>query len=223
VQWRRTARGGLIGLATLYFVGALLWMPRIIGYGYLFGVWNGFAEEFVMVAAALLVLQTARVDHSSPSPSVRIARVLFGLCNVSFGIEHFTAIPQTASMVPSWLPFGGRFWAIATGVAMLLAGLSLISGILAQFAAWALTLLFATFEVAIWIPRVAGDPHHQIPWAGSAMNLAVAASACMVAEVLSRRAAERRAPDYHDSRFHLPPLEPDIAGRARTDTAHHGE
>lgn len=187
VQWRRTSRAGLASLATLYFVGALLWMPRVIGYPYLFGVWNGVAEELAMVAAVLVVLAAARVDASPWPTRLRGARALFGLCSVSFGIEHFTTIAQTASMVPPWLPFGQRFWAMATGAAMLAAGLSLIAGILAETAAGALTLLFITFEVLVWIPRVIADPHHQVPWAGSAMNLAVAASSCMVAEVLWRR------------------------------------
>ena len=194
VQWRRTTRVGLIALATLYCLGALLWMPRVIGFPQLFGTWNGFAEEFAMTAAVLVVFASERAN--SPIWAMPVARVLFGLCAASFGIEHFTAIPQTASMVPAWLPPSQRFWAIATGTAMLLAGLSLISGILADKAAWGLSLLMLTFEVVIWLPRVAANPGRQIPWAGNAITIAVAASAWMVAEVLSRRAAERPAPEH---------------------------
>ena len=186
VQWRRTTRAGLIALAVLYGLGALLWMPRVIGFPSLFGVWNGFAEEFAMVAAVLVAFAAARTDTAPWS--LPVARILFGLCSLSFGIEHFTAIPQTASMVPAWLPPGQRFWAVATGTAMVLAGLSLISGILAAWAAWGLTTLMLLFEVVVWIPRVAANPGRQIPWAGNAITIAVAASACMVAEVLSRRA-----------------------------------
>ena len=191
VQWRQTARPGLIELATLYFIGELLWVPRLIHYTRIVGVWNGFAEQFAMVAAVLLVFAADRANPGTPTVGMRIARGLFGLCSVSFGVTHFTAIPQTAAMVPVWLPPGQVFWAIVTGITMLLAGLSLISGIMATEAAWLLAFVLLSFELIVWIPRVFAQPQKQLSWGGNAITIGVAASAWMVAEALSRQSALR--------------------------------
>jgi uncharacterized membrane protein len=117
--------------------------------------------------------------------AILAGRVLFGLCMVAFGVVHFTAVPQTAAMVPAWLPFAPRFWALATGWAMLLAGLSLMSGILATLAAWLLTALLLSFGVFVWMPKILIARSQHIPWGGTGVTLACAGAARMVAEVLT--------------------------------------
>lgn len=192
VQWRRTERAGLIELATLYFIGALLWMPRMIGFPELFGVWSGFAEQFCIVAAVLLTLAAGNAGRGVSSAAMQRARFMFGLCVLVFGMAHFTALEETTRMVPAWLLPGQRFWAIATGGAMLLAGLSLMSGILAAQAAWSMTLLLMSFGLFIWVPRLFSAPHEHITWAGNVINLAIASGAWMVADVLTKTSAASR-------------------------------
>ena len=51
-QWRRTAPAGVLVLAVLYSIFALLWLPRVLGFPRMIGTWLGFAEEFALVAAA---------------------------------------------------------------------------------------------------------------------------------------------------------------------------
>lgn len=186
VQWRRTTPAGLVALAVLYLLGALLWMPRIIGYPHIFAVWSGFAQQFCLVAAALMACAALMPARSWTGRAALIGRILFGLCIVSFGIVHFTAVPQTAGMVPAWLPFAPRFWAIATGWAMLLAGLSLMSGIMATAAAWLLTALLMSFGVLVWMPRIFIAPNEHIPWGGTGVTLACAGAAWMVADILTK-------------------------------------
>jgi uncharacterized membrane protein YphA (DoxX/SURF4 family) len=192
VLWRRTAGVGLLVLAGVYLFGTMLWLPRVINYPQLFGVWSGSAEHFAPFVAALMAYAAA--GRRWPAPAMLAARVVFGLCIASFGIAHFTAVPQTAGMVPGWLPLGGRFWALATGWAMLLAGLALVSGILAPLAAWLLTALLMSFAVFVWLPRIFSAPNEHNPWAGTGITLAAAGAAWMVAEVLARRHVENRGP-----------------------------
>jgi hypothetical protein len=44
-------------------------------------------------------------------------------------------------MVPKWIPPGQHFWAVATGVAFLLASAAILSGVLAVLAARLLTVM----------------------------------------------------------------------------------
>lgn len=186
VQWRRTKGAGLIALGILYLLAALLWLPRMIGFPELFGVWSGFAQQFSMVVAVLLTLAAARARDGTASPTMNAARFVFGLCVLAFGIAHFTALEETARLVPAWAPFGQRFWAMATGLAMIIAGASMMAGILAAPAAWSFAALLASFEIFVWAPRLILAPHRHNTWAGNAINLAMMAGAWMVADVLSK-------------------------------------
>ncbi len=182
---RKTLRPALLLLAFLYFLAACLWIRRIIGYPQLVGTWSGFAEEFSLTVAALTTYAlSTRLDAQLARRLSHIGRILFGLCGVSFGLAHFFALPQTASMVPSWLPFGQTFWAITAGIALFLAGVSILTGIQALLAARLLTVLIALFGLLVWLPIVVGTPHEHISWAGNALNLAIMAAAWMMAAAL---------------------------------------
>lgn len=44
-------------------------------------------------------------------------------------------------MIPNWMPFGGAFWVVLTGVAFVLPGLAILSGILDVLAERLLALM----------------------------------------------------------------------------------
>ena len=180
--WRRTARAGLLALAALHFIAALGWIPRIIGLPGIYGVWNGFFELFSLVVAGVVAYACLAPQPSDWSTRiVRTGRVLFGICAISFAVGHFTAITETASMVPSWLPPGQRFWAWATGVFHLLAGLALVAGVKAALGARLLTAMMLGFGVLVWIPMLIAKPVH-FSWAGTAITLALASAAWLIAD-----------------------------------------
>ncbi|HWW74904.1 MAG TPA: hypothetical protein VNZ44_05865, partial [Pyrinomonadaceae bacterium] len=90
IQWRRSARAGLLVLALLYFIFALFWLPRVIGFPQLFGTWAGFLEEFALVAAAVVVYASVLPHDSARSVrTARFGRLAFGVCVISFGLSHF--------------------------------------------------------------------------------------------------------------------------------------
>ena len=113
---------------------------------------------------------------------IQIGRSLFGLCVVVFGLAHFLALRETAAMVPSWIPPGQHFWALATGVAHLLAGVAILTGILAGLASRLFTAMLLSFGVLVWIPSVFAHPDAHMMWAGNAINLALAGAAWVVAD-----------------------------------------
>ena len=120
--------------------------------------------------------------------TAQIGRFLFAICVVVFGLAHFFALSETTSMVPKWIPPGQRFWALATGVAHLLAGVAILTGILAVLASRLFTAMLITFGALVWAPSLFADPHAHFAWAGNAMNLALAGAAWVVADSIRESA-----------------------------------
>ena len=193
-QWRRTARPGVLVLSLLHLISSLFWLPRVIGFPRIFGTWLGFAEQFALVTAGVVAFASLAPRHTMwAMRTSQIGCFLFGICVVVFGLAHFFAIPQTASMVPNWLPPGQKFWAIATGVAFLLAASAMLSGIRAVLASRLLTAMLITFGALVWLPSLLAHPGVHIVWAGNAINLAAAGAAWVVADSISETATNEEA------------------------------
>ena len=52
--WRRTAAYGFLALASLHFISALGWIPRIAGHPDVYGTWNGVSEQLALVSAGVV-------------------------------------------------------------------------------------------------------------------------------------------------------------------------
>lgn len=193
MQIPRTLRGGAALLALTYAVFAALWLPRVIGFPGLFGTWAGMLQELSLaVAGAIAYAAGAPPDCRACAVTLRAARYAYGVCVVSFGIAHFTAISATAMMVPKWLPPSPEFWVILTGVAFVLAGIAILSGMLDLFAARLLAAMLGVFAVLVWLPALAAHPQAHLTWAGNAVNLASVGAAWIVAELLERQHSSRK-------------------------------
>lgn len=183
VQWRRPAKVGLPVLALVHLVFALRWLRRVIAFPLIIGTWLGSAEQLALVVAGVMAFAAlAREGTAWAAHVIRVCRALFGLCAVVFGLAHFLALKDTMDMVPAWIPPGQRFWAVTTGIAHLLAGLAIVSGLQARLAARLLTAMLITFGALVWAPMLAGSPGTHFMWAGNAINLAVAGAAWVVAD-----------------------------------------
>ncbi|HEY6805389.1 MAG TPA: DoxX family membrane protein [Pyrinomonadaceae bacterium] len=183
ILWRRTTRWGALAAAAIYLVFALFWLPRfitvprIIGFSLtlFFGLLAGMFTQLIVVAGGLLIY----------SPKVRpLARWIFGLGALLFGFAHLSGVQDVSRMMPAWTPLGGSFWVVLTGVAFLLAGLSILSGILDRIAAHLLALMLLLFEISL-ISLVIGSPHNHIPWGSNAYSLAAAGAVMIFAGLLS--------------------------------------
>jgi uncharacterized membrane protein YphA (DoxX/SURF4 family) len=182
-QWRPTAQFGVMLLTILYFMSALLWLPRVIGFPRMIGTWLGFAEQFALVAAgAVGYASLAAPGTPWKATMVRISRLLFGLCVVVFALAHFMALKETTGMVPKWIPPGQRFWAIATGLAHLLAGLAILTGILSGVASRLFTAMLLSFGILVWLPSLFGPADAHVMWGGNAINLALAGAAWIISD-----------------------------------------
>jgi uncharacterized membrane protein YphA (DoxX/SURF4 family) len=125
-------------------------------------LWNGIAEiGFITCGGVALYASTAPRGRDTMLKWSRLAAGAFALM---FGSVHIHYIDGTASFVPAWIPPNQHFWAWATGIGYIAAGLALLSGVQARLAASLTTFMMASFVVLLHIPRVIASPHLQVEW-----------------------------------------------------------
>jgi uncharacterized membrane protein len=142
----------------------------------------------VMLAATwvLYVWFAADWDHKylsfvGSNNGLRVARVLYGLCLIFFGVAHFIDAKDTVSLIPHWLP-GHLFWAYFTGCAFIAAGLATLFGFCSRLAVALSALQIGLFLFVVWIPIVATGSKDPFQWSETILNLALLAGAWVVAD-----------------------------------------
>jgi uncharacterized membrane protein len=207
ILWRRTARAGGAALAVIYFVFTVFWLPRLywaphilgVRFSVYAGVLAGVGSQLIVAAAGALVFSSASASsslrmHGSASlwpRTIVIARWIFGLCSIDFGLAHLTDIADNLIYVPKWMPLGAEFWVIVTGICFVLAGLAILSGVQDVLAAWLLGLMFLAFN-AVALPQfIFADPKNHAAWGGYAYNLAAVAACWIFADSIASYRAER--------------------------------
>ena len=187
--WRRAAPAAarlLLGYLVLWALAFRV--PVILRAPATFPPWDGCAETSVIVAAAwVLYARSAadwdrkRVGFATGEPGVRIARVLYGLAMIPFGLAHFIYAKETAAMVPVWLP-AHVAWAYATGGAFLAAGAAVLTGVQAGLAAALSAIQIGSFTLLVWVPILAVGSANAFQRTESILSTALTAGAWVVAE-----------------------------------------
>jgi uncharacterized membrane protein len=141
-------------LITLYL--ALFWvLPQIVKAGATpvsVGSVLGVFETLAAAAGAWILASGA-----SAAGGVRVARWLFGVSCIMFGVSHFAYADYTAGMIPAWLP-ARLGLAYATGAGHALAGLAMVLGLRARLAATLEALMMSSFVLLLHVPSVWAVP-----------------------------------------------------------------
>lgn len=86
-----------------------------------------------------------------------IARFVFAIPFLIFGLFHFMNTSEMAGMVPGWMP-GGAFWVIITGLALIAAAISMMIRVWDYWASILLALMLIIFVLVLHLPgATAGD------------------------------------------------------------------
>jgi uncharacterized membrane protein len=197
---RHTAAAGALGSAIIYLIFGLFWIPRfhvmahMFGFGIgvvIFGL-GGIAAQVLLAAPAPIVY--AAIAPPGPVWQERAAtagRWMLGVPPILLGLGHLINLHAYAGFVPHWVPFG-TFWVVFTGMAFLLAGIAIVSGIQDVLAARLLALMLLVFEAAVEVPPVFVRPHSQEAWGGAVYNLTAIGACWIFAEfVANRRQADQ--------------------------------
>jgi uncharacterized membrane protein YphA (DoxX/SURF4 family) len=189
VEWRRTVALGA-ALLTVYYriIVVILMNGRVVLAHYAeFGAYSGAAEQLAIAAAALIVYAaSAKIDAAVAVRLTRLGQLAFGVCALLFGGAHFFYMNLTVPLVPRWLPPTQEFWAYATGIGHIAAGVAILTGVQARLAAILLTVMFASFTPLVHVPMLLADPSSRTNWSENALNLALIGAAWVVADSLAR-------------------------------------
>lgn len=194
----RTALTSVLVIGAYLVVWALIGVPQIFSDPLGFGGWYETCEALSTLVGAWILYAMLRRRSDSPGMlvgrqgAVRPAQILFGLTCVFYGASHFAYAEYTASMVPTWLPMPLPT-AYLTGFFHIVAGIGLIVGLLPRLAATLEAIMMSLFGLLVWVPSFFAHPRPA--WATSpqsqcselAVNLALAASAWLVAASLRNR------------------------------------
>lgn len=186
--WRRTSAIA----ARVLFVYLVLWLlllrlpwlvlsPQV-------GTWWPASSTAVLAGTAWILyswiandLDNGRFGFVTGDKGLRIARALFGVGLIPFGLAHFLYLEATAPLVPSWLLWP-VFWSYFTGGAFIAAGLAMIFGVYARLAAALVTLQFGVLTVVVWAPRIVAGSLNAFQWNEFVVSILLTAAAWVMAD-----------------------------------------
>jgi uncharacterized membrane protein len=185
-------RASATAAARVLLAYLLLWLLLVKG-SYIIaspaveGSYQSAGETAVLAAGAwVLYAQLAAgwdlryLSFAVGTRGMRLARALYALALVAFGLSHFAYLGLTAPLVPAWLP-AHVFWAYFTGGAYLAAGAAMLAGVLAPLAAALSALQMGLFTLLVWAPLALAGRLAAGQWSELGVSWALTAAACVVA------------------------------------------
>jgi uncharacterized membrane protein len=147
------------------------------------------AAQTATVAAAAWVLYVGfaaewdrrRLAFATGASGLRIARVLYGLALIPFGVAHFVYLNETATLVPGWLPWHVG-WAYFTGGALIAAGIAILLGVYARLAAALSAVEMGALTLLVWVPIIAMGSRDAFQQSEAAISWALTVCAWVVAD-----------------------------------------
>jgi len=199
---RRWGRPAALGLGLLIFAWALLrHLPIVAADSLLGGSWTRAGKALTIfggsfaVAASLPPIPGSTTSGwrrfaNATGPFVLLGQIGLGSFLILAGMQHFLFTEFVASLIPSWIPGNGIWWAWFAGVALIAGGLGLLVPLTAPLAGLMSGLMVFSWFWIVHLPRALRSVTDGIAVFEA---LAVSGIALVVAGALAARRAEGRS------------------------------
>lgn len=184
---RKAALAARVLLAYLLLWLLVFRVPGLL-HGLTVDVYWSLCQTMVLLAAAWVLYawfaadwDRQRFSFATGDKGLRIARALYGVAIIPFGLAHFQYVAHTRSMVPSWLP-AHVAWVYFTGAAFVVAGLAILIGVCARLAAAFSALQMGLFLMLVWVPAVATRSLNTFQWGEVLVTWMLTAAGWVVAD-----------------------------------------
>lgn len=113
-----------------------------------------------------------------------IGNFLYGCAMIVFGIQHILYAQFVASLIPSWIP-GDYYWAYGTGLALVVAGISITCEWRGKFCSRWLGIMISLWIGLVHFPRIQENPEDHYEWTMLFQALIIASGAFVLRKNLS--------------------------------------
>jgi hypothetical protein len=185
IQYPRTAHLASIALCIVYLLFCLACVPGIIAAPAVYVHYGSFFEQFCALCGAIALYAATEANAARAVAFGRVARLGLAACAISFTLSQIFYLPETAGLVPKWIPPNQTFWAILTTIAFGLAAISILINRQARLAIRLMALMLALFGVLVWVPRLIAHPEAHLNWSEFGLTFLITGAVWMVADLRS--------------------------------------